>query len=81
LTTPIEAQSIQTIVQSENNFSTNENGRPVEIKSVRSGKQTDFSANGRQKSASNNLYVYVFHHSNAMDMRGSINYFGGMDLS
>lgn len=60
-------------MQSENNFS-----NVVEIKSVRSGKSTDFSTIGRtQKSANNNVYVYVFHHSNAMDMRGSINYFGG----
>ena len=73
LTTPTELQSNYNIVQSENNFST-----VVEIKSVRSGKQTDFSTIGRQqKSVNNNLYVYVFHHSNAMDMRGSINYFGG----
>jgi hypothetical protein len=28
-----------------------------------------------------NLYVYVFHHSNSMDMRGKINYFGGASHS
>jgi Carboxylesterase family len=29
----------------------------------------------------NNIFVYVFHHSNAIDMRGSINYFGGAQHS
>ncbi|EAT45170.1 AAEL003545-PA [Aedes aegypti] len=28
-----------------------------------------------------NLYVYLFHHSNSMDMRGKINYFGGASHS
>ncbi|XP_058828757.1 carboxylesterase 1C [Topomyia yanbarensis] len=28
-----------------------------------------------------NLYVYLFHHSNSMDMRGRINYFGGASHS
>lgn len=43
-----------------------------------SGKLLDFgSVVEPQKSVSSNVYVYVFHHSNAMDMRGNINYFGG----
>ncbi|XP_053685676.1 carboxylesterase 5A [Sabethes cyaneus] len=28
-----------------------------------------------------NLYVYLFHHSNSMDMRGKVNYFGGASHS
>ncbi|XP_055598453.1 acetylcholinesterase [Uranotaenia lowii] len=28
-----------------------------------------------------NLYVYLFHHSNSMDMRGRVNYFGGASHS
>ncbi|XP_055536130.1 carboxylesterase 5A [Wyeomyia smithii] len=28
-----------------------------------------------------NMYVYLFHHSNSMDMRGKVNYFGGASHS
>lgn len=43
------------------------------------GKLLDFGTVSEQKSVNNNLFVYVFHHSNSMDMRGNINYFGGED--
>lgn len=50
----------------------------VESKIATTGKLLDFGTVERQKSVNNNnLYVYVFHHSNSMDMRGNINYFGG----
>ena len=49
----------------------------VESKSATSGKLLDFGTVDQQKSVNSNLYVYVFHHSNAMDMKGNINYFGG----
>lgn len=50
----------------------------VDNKSGTSGKLLDFGTVEQQKSVNgNNLFVYVFHHSNSMDMRGNINYFGG----
>lgn len=49
----------------------------VENKSVTTGKLLDFSTVEQQRSVNSNLFVYVFHHSNSMDMRGNINYFGG----
>lgn len=42
-----------------------------------SGKLLDFGTVEQHRSVSSNLFVYVFHHSNSMDMRGNINYFGG----
>ena len=49
----------------------------VENKNVTTGKLLDFSTVEQQRSVKSNLFVYVFHHSNSMDMRGNINYFGG----
>ena len=63
------------IVFSDHNITTER--QKVESKSATSGKLLDFGTVEQQKSVNNNLYVYVFHHSNAMDMKGNINYFGG----
>lgn len=65
------------IVFSEPNVSMER--QKVEHKSGTSGKLLDFGGTVEQQRSvnSNNLFVYVFHHSNAMDMRGNINYFGG----
>lgn len=75
LTAPYDLQKDQ-IVISDHNVSMER--QKVENKIVTSGKLLDFGTVERQKSVnSNNLFVYVFHHSNSMDMRGNINYFGG----
>lgn len=72
LTAPLDLAGDHRVVHSDINFS-------PPPSSMKSGKQSDFSSSfGRQKNVNNNLYVYVFHHSNAMDMRGTINYFGGL---
>jgi hypothetical protein len=75
LTSPFDLQRDQ-IVFSDHNISLER--QKVENKSATSGKLLDFGIVEQQKSVNNNnLFVYVFHHSNSMDMRGSINYFGG----
>lgn len=77
LTAPFDKQQDQNIVFSDYNLSSIEHQRVVDDKS-RNGKLLDFSTvEQQQKSVNNNLFVYVFHHSNSMDMRGNINYFGG----
>ncbi len=65
LTTPLDQPDQQNIVQSDINFSPSTNV-------IKSNFRRQMNVNN------NNLYVYVFHHSNAMDMRGTINYFGGL---
>lgn len=77
LTAPYDLQRDQ-IVFSDQNVSMEQ--QKVENKSVTSGKLLDFGTVEQQKSVNNNLYVYVFHHSNSMDMRGNINYFGGRGM-
>lgn len=74
LTTPVDLPTDQrSIVQSDINFS------PSTTNDINNGRQREFSSSfGRQQKNLNNIYVYVFHHSNAMDMRGTINYFGGI---
>lgn len=42
------------------------------------GKLLNVDENEEMQMVSKNLYVYVFHHTNTLDMRGSINYFGGL---
>lgn len=74
LTTPYDLQRDQ-IVFSDHNISLER--QKVENKSATSGKLLDFGAVEQRSVNSDNLFVYVFHHSNSMDMRGSINYFGG----
>jgi hypothetical protein len=75
LTAPFDLRKDQ-IVFSDHNISLER--QKVENKSATSGKLLDFGTVEQQKSVnSNNLFVYVFHHSNSMDMRGTINYFGG----
>ncbi|CRK88856.1 CLUMA_CG002554, isoform A [Clunio marinus] len=78
LTAPFDLQKDQ-IVFSDQNISMKR--QKNENKSVTSGKLLDFSVVEQQRSVNNNIYVYVFHHSNAMDMRGNINYFGGAQHS
>lgn len=46
-------------------------------KTATTGKLLDFGTVEQQRSVNSNLFVYVFHHSSSMDMRGNINYFGG----
>lgn len=75
LTAPFDVQKDQ-IVFSDHNVSIEP--QKAENKSRTNGKLLDFSTVEQQKSVNgNNLFVYVFHHSNSMDMRGNINYFGG----
>jgi hypothetical protein len=73
LTTPFDLHRDQ-IVFSDHNISME---RQKVSKSATSGKLLDFGTVEQQKSVNSNIFVYVFHHSNAMDMKGNINYFGG----
>jgi CRISPR/Cas system CSM-associated protein Csm4 (group 5 of RAMP superfamily) len=76
LTAPFEKED--QIVFSDGATNISMERQKVESKSATSGKLLDFGTVERQKSVnSNNVFVYVFHHSNSMDMRGNINYFGG----
>lgn len=45
------------------------------------GKLLNVDENEEIQLAAKNLYVYVFHHTNTLDMRGNINYFGGAQHS
>jgi hypothetical protein len=41
------------------------------------GKLLNVDYMDEQSTGNKNIFVYVFHHSNSMDMKGNINYFGG----
>lgn len=79
-----DLQKYETIVVSDVNLSmldnyNDNNQRAVENKSLYKNSKllVDFGSVEPQKT-NNNLFAYVFHHSNSMDMRGNINYFGGL---
>ncbi|XP_021704792.1 liver carboxylesterase 4 [Aedes aegypti] len=62
--------------------------KTLEVFSMTSADQTDQDPTLNDESlhqqalrGGGNLYVYLFHHSNSMDMRGKINYFGGASHS
>lgn len=75
LLTASDELELDQIIISDQNVSVGR--QKFEHRSATSGKLLDFGTVEQQKSVNNNLYVYVFHHSNSMDMRGNINYFGG----
>lgn len=45
------------------------------------GKLLNVDENEEIQIANKNVFVYVFHHTNTIDMRGSVNYFGGSQHS
>ena len=79
LSAPFDDSKKEQIVFSDNNLSMER--QKVDVESKTSGKLLDFGTVEQQRGVNinrdNNLFVYVFHHSNSMDMRGNINYFGG----
>lgn len=63
------------VVSSDHNLSIHNTMYHSEIGTM--GKLLNVDENEEIQLASKNLFVYVFHHTNTIDMRGNVNYFGG----